>query len=120
MAKKEKSKKKFVQLFHEMMESEAWRGLSCHARVIYTEIRKKYNGANLKDLSFTYSEAAKIMHRDTYSKALKELVDNGLINVVESGGLPKRPNIFSLSERWRYYGTANFFKADRKVPPKKW
>ena len=108
----------FVMLLHELMDSKAWQGLSCYARTVYTEIRRRYNGKNDKNLSLTYKEAEKIMNRHTYSKALKELVNHGLIDIIRSGGLYRKSNIFGLSDRWKFYGEKDFKLKKTKVPDK--
>jgi len=53
------------------------------------------------------------MHRSTYAQVLRELVDHGLINVVRSGGLYNRCNIFGLSDRWAAYGMERFVKREK-------
>ena len=104
----------------EMLHSKAWQTLSCHARSAYIEIKLKSNGKNEDNLSFTYKEASKIMHRNTYARVIRELVDHGLIKVVRSGGLNNRCNIFGLSERWRIYGTERFVAGERVVIDSQW
>ena len=46
MKKKKKRYPPFVMLPNKMIDSEAWQGLSCYARAIYIEIRRRYNGSN--------------------------------------------------------------------------
>lgn len=118
MKKKTKKSKPFVRLFNELIESKAWRELSCYARTIYIEIRYKYNGRNDKNLSYTYREGIKIMARNSFAKALKELVNNGLIDIIRSGGLYRKNNIFGLSDRWKFYGQENFKIGKFKVVDK--
>ena len=110
----------FVQLFHHMIDSEAWQDLSCYASRVYTQIARKHNGYNNGNLSYTYKEASKIMHRTTYSKALNELVNHGFIDVVRSGRLNKECNIFALSYRWKKYGTPQFQSGKRIVINPNW
>ena len=103
---------------NKMIDSEAWQGLSCYARAVYIEIKRKYNGSNKDNLSYTYREAGKLMQRRTFTKALRELVNNGLIDVIRSGGLYRKSNIFGLSDRWKFYGQENFKIGKLKVPDK--
>src|SRR5210317_486024 len=117
---KKRSGPQFIQLFHYMVKSDAWQDLSCHARTAYLEIAVKHNGYNNGDLSYTYKEASKIMHRNTYAKALNELVTNGFIDVVRSGAINKQCNIFSLSPRWKRYGTKHFEEGKRFVHNPNW
>lgn len=115
-----KKKRYFVALDHELLDSQAWRALTVHAWAAFICIKRKFNGKNGDNLSFTFEEAHQIMHRNTYAKVLNQLVDHGLIDIVKSGGLHNKPNIFSLSERWRKYGTDDFKKGKRYVPDNKW
>ena len=105
---------------HHMIKSDAWQDLSCYARAAYIEIGAKQNGKNESDLSYTFQEASKIMHRNTYAKALNELVNHGFIDVVRSGGLYNKCNIFAISGRWKYYGTDIFVKGKRVMIDPKW
>ena len=118
--RKKKSGPPFIQLFHHMVNSEAWQNLSCYARTIYIEIAAKHNGYNNGNLSYTFNEASKIMHRNTYAKALKELVSHGFVDVVRSGGCNKACNIFALSYRWKKYGTPFFEERKRTVINPNW
>jgi hypothetical protein len=115
MIKKRKKGPPFVRIFHELIDSKAWKELSCYARAVYIEIYRKYNGSNNDNLSYTYREASKIMHRLTFTKALRELVNNGLIDIIRSGGLHKKCNIFGLSDRWKFYDQENFKPGKLKV-----
>jgi len=118
MKKKRKKGPPFVRLFNELIDSKAWKELSCYARAVYIEIHRKYNGSNNGNLSYTYREADKIMDRRTFTKALRELVNNGLIDIICSGGLHRKPNIFGLSDRWKFYGQENFKIGKVKIPDK--
>ncbi len=118
MKKKRKRSPPFVRLLNELIDSKAWQELSCYARAVYIEIHRKYNGRNNGNLSYTYREANKLMGRKRFTKALKELVNNGLIDVIRSGGLYRKPNIFGLSDRWKSYGQENFKLGKVKVPDK--
>ena len=118
--RKKKSGLPFIQLYHYMIESGAWQDLSCYSRTVYLEIARKHNGYNNGDLSYTFQEASKIMHRSTYGKALNELVSHGFIDIVRSGGLNKQCNIFALSYRWKKYGTPQFEERKRTVINPDW
>ena len=100
---------------NELIDSKAWKELSCYARTVYIEIRRKCKSQNDNNLSYTYREAKKIMHINTFAKALRELVNNGLIDIIRSGGLHKKCNIFGLSDRWKFYDQENFKPGKLKV-----
>jgi DNA-binding transcriptional ArsR family regulator len=115
MKKKNKKSPPFFRVWHELIDSKAWKELSCHARAVYIEIGRKYNGGNNGNLSYTYREARNLMHKSTFTKALRELVNHGLIDIIRSGGLYRKCNIFGLSDRWKLYGQENFKLGKSKV-----
>ena len=115
LKKKKNRYSSFVMLTNELINSKAWKELSCYARAVYIEIKHKYNGKNDGNLSYTYREASEIMHTDTFTKALRELVNNGLIDIIRSGGLYRKSNIFGLSDRWKSYDQENFKPGQLKV-----
>lgn len=119
--RKKRKSKPFVQIFNELLKSEAYKELSHASFRAYVHIKAKYNGSNGDNLSFTYKEASKIMNVHTFSKAIGQLVELGFIDIVRSGHLYNTCNIFALSDRWKQYGMENFVKGKRYVPdPKKW
>lgn len=82
-----------------------------HSRPIIVnngEIELRYRDA-IKRLGFSQA---------TFSRCLTELVKLGFIDVAEpSCGLQKQPTKFSISDRWRAYGTPDFKPVER-VPNK--
>ena len=118
MKKKRNKYPPFVMLPNKMIDSKAWQELSCYARTVYIEIKRRYNGKNDGNLSYTYREGIKIMSKKRFTKALKELLNNGLIDIIRSGGLFNRCSIFGLSDRWKFYGQENFKLGKVKVPDK--
>jgi len=117
--KGKRSKKKverFVMVEHALLRSRAGQELDPYDWLSYVMLRAKFNGKNGKDLSLTYSEMERRMSRERFSKSITNLVRVGVIDVIASGGLYKRPNIFGLSDRWKNYGT-EFFEASRRYVP---
>ncbi|MDB4442104.1 hypothetical protein N9219_01640 [bacterium] len=69
-------------------------------------------------ITFTYSEAQKNLGytKSRFSRALKELVKNGLIDIKHTGGgFAGDSNEFAISDRWKDYGTPDF---EKKTMPK--
>ena len=99
-----KSRKKydgpFVMLPEYMTRSKAWKSLSCRAVWVYIEMKKKYRGHNENNLSLTYNEVKYKMSSATFSKAIKELIKYGFIDIIRPGGLFKNCTIYGLSNRW--------------------
>jgi hypothetical protein len=73
---------------------------------------------NNGEIIFTYGEARElgIKSPDTFYKVIRELVeDKGFIDVAESGHwYEKKPTKYSISQRWKRYGTPDYEKV--KIP----
>jgi hypothetical protein len=85
--RKEKGSMRYVQLFHWMLNSEAWKDLRANARVIYLEISKRYNGSNNGFIVYSVREAArdlKVGHA-TAKRAFDELVSHGFVVAEQRG-----------------------------------
>jgi hypothetical protein len=76
---------RFVMLYQDMMESAAWASLDANARTLYVHIVARYNGKNNGRIPFSTREAALTLNvsKDTAARALKELIDRGLIEIVK-------------------------------------
>lgn len=94
-----------------LYRKEVWPFLSDAARNVYAELENRINGHNKESDFVSYSqlqgdsslEGARLMSRPTVSKALKELLDLGVISITESGkqGVKKyRLNDISLIDRF--------------------
>lgn len=110
-----------------LLESKAYRDLSTPTAyvvfgIFYTKRQMEKQGrrgkehwivANNGEIVFTYQEA-KTKHGiscGTFRKAIDELRSKGFIDIAESGvGLHKSANLYSISERWRLYGTEYYRK----------
>jgi hypothetical protein len=77
----------FVQLFHHMIDTEAWHRLSLVARAAYVELARVYDGSNNGRLGMSVRTlAARIpCNKDTASKALNELEQAGFADVMKTG-----------------------------------
>ena len=75
--------KHWVQLEHYLLDSPAWKGLTANAKVIYIEIKKRYNGKNNGSLALSSRDAGDALNSShhTGARALKELVDAGFLAV---------------------------------------
>lgn len=77
--------KHWVQVEHYLMDTPAWRALSANAKVIYFEVKRRYNGKNNGLISFSSREAGEALNasHQTGSRALNELQENGFLEVTE-------------------------------------
>jgi DNA-binding transcriptional regulator YhcF (GntR family) len=78
----------FVMLPKWMLASAAWQSLSGEAIAAYIELARRYNGTNNGTLHVSAGELAALRDccKDTAARALRELVDKGLIEVVRASG----------------------------------
>ena len=78
---------RFIQLFYWEMDCAAYRALSCYARALLLEIRKRYDRTNNGKISMAVREAAALLncHKDTAAKALLELQEKGWICATQKG-----------------------------------
>ena len=72
---------RFVQLFHWMLNSPAWKDLDANARAIYVELTKRYNGSNNGRIAYSVRQAAADLKisKDTAARAFRSLKDHGFI-----------------------------------------
>jgi hypothetical protein len=75
----------WVMLEHYLLDHIAYRSLSSHAKSIYTELKRRYNGKNNGLIVFSTREAGAAINagNDTGARALIELQEHGLIVVTE-------------------------------------
>ncbi len=109
----------FVKLDNEIIDSKPFQELTIHAKWLYVEFKKRYNGKNKYNISLTQKESKAIMAINTFNKSRNQLIEKGFIDLIRRGGLWKQCSIFALSERWRKYGTPEFEKINIKdiLPP---
>ena len=117
MARTRRKKKcpHFYMLEGKMLSSDAWHKLDPYAIAVFNHIAIKFKGNNKNDLSLTYAEASWLMGSHRFKKSIDMLVEFGFIDIVRSGGVWKRCNIYALSERWRLFGTDKFVEGKKTV-----
>jgi len=125
--KKYNLKKRKVYIEGDLFESEAYKALSAKAAWVLLRFLQKrewsYPGKkksnpiyNNKGLVFTYDEANYFGISTSYfNDIIKKLVAVGFIDIEHQGGFFGRDfSRYSLSERWRDYGTPGFKKVEKK------
>lgn len=83
------SKGRHLRITQSMMESTAWKELTCHSITLYLYMKAKFNYDNENDISFTYAEGQQLMTESTFTKTLDQLNDLGFIKVVKGAGQPE-------------------------------
>jgi len=131
----EKRKPKGVYLDPNLIQSKAFMELSGTASKVLlwfmyrrqmTKIgrngKEKWIICNNGEIYFTYSEAQKKYNltRPRFQRAIDDLIDKGFIEINHlGGGMMKDPSTYSISEKWKDYGTDNFKVAPRKKDTRK-
>ena len=108
------------------VKSEAFKGLTPTAIRVYLLLRMRMkkapipgNGKNTRwktinngELEFSYAEAESKygIIRSSFMNAITRLVENGFIDIKHSGsgGVKGDKSLYSISERWRKFGTPHF------------
>lgn len=99
---------KFVALYVSMLQSPAYMALTPSARSVYTVIKSQYNGnynrlpGNRVQCPYAYIMKYTHCNKGTVSKALKELQDQGFIDISpdDRGGL-NVATTYTFSSRWK-------------------
>ena len=78
---------RFVMLHHSVIDSPAYRSLSCTARSLLIEVWRRHNGYNNGQIAFSSREAAERagVCKNTASKAFRELEDRGFLKARQRG-----------------------------------
>lgn len=96
---KKKGGPKFVQLFHWVMDTPAWRDLDTTARSLYLELKRHYSGTNNGSVGLGCRQAAEALgvHYSTASRAFRSLCEHGFIVPVTPG---RFGNGYHLATEW--------------------
>ena len=134
MSRPPAKRKGVIVLDKALVTSAVWISLSGTAKAVYCLFRcrcrfEKAQGSrhrrqrpehvNNGELVLTYTEALRnyAISRTRFVKALDELIENGFIDVAGTGmGLYRMATYYSISERWREYGTGKFIVRKRPKP----
>ena len=90
-----------MPVFKEMLNSNAWACIGHPAKVAYIHIKAKCFSQDSGDLTLSYIEMERIMTKQTFARALRQLEQFGFIERTQRGGLFRRRNYFRLIEKWK-------------------
>jgi hypothetical protein len=90
----------FVQLFHHIVDSVAYRSASLKARAALVEVCRRYDGSNNGRIPISCRELAARLacHKETAWQALQELVELGLLKPIKKGWFSTE---FQSATEWR-------------------
>ena len=115
--KRQKIGERFVPLPHSVLDSPAFQSLKHpSSKVAYLYFLKDRKNGHQTEVILTFGQAQKYgvcKSPDTFNQVKRELVDTGFLDPLEPGGL-NQPSVFTLSFRWKLYGTSRFEKVKYK------
>lgn len=96
--------RKFAALYHTMLYSPAYQGLSVYAKALYPYLKDEYKGCG-NNVTLTVAQAMDLLRasKPTVIKAFHELESAGFIEVAKQGGRcngEHRPNEYRFSAKW--------------------
>ena len=113
-------KYEFTKICKDMQKSKAWQSLNLRQRGLYLEFKFKFYAnpktqyTNQDDISFTSTEAKKVYgDLRTFRADVDALINAGFIKQIISGVPTMSANIYGFSDKWKDYGTENFFIPER-------
>lgn len=112
----------FVALTWQVLNSKALIELNHHSRAalpyFFGKVKLPFGDSELytREFSFPYAEAKRLgFPTSTFAKVIRQLVEHGFIDPQQRGGCYgdlKASNKFTLSARWKNYGTPAFEASD--------
>jgi len=132
-----RSKKLYVPLDYHLLNSEPYKILQRKYQIAHTifmgfkkRLKKRkvkyvgkkgkrggYEAVNKNNLTYPYKDMMRdsgAKSRATIARSIDYLISLGFIDIVHQGGLARGDcTIYSLSDRWERYGTANFVRTNR-------
>ena len=102
----------FVQLHWSLYDSKEWKSLRWYSKIAYLRIKRKYNPSKGEQITVSYREMLDEMSQPTFSKAVKELLKVGFIEVVKKGGLYRERSYYIISYRWKTLKASPLPKVD--------
>ncbi|HEY8596440.1 MAG TPA: helix-turn-helix domain-containing protein [Devosiaceae bacterium] len=90
--KRRQKSRRFVALDAWLMETAAWQSLSPTERVIYVELKRRYNGSNNGYIALSVRDAASAVNvsKTTAGRALKVLEERGFIAITTQSGFNRK------------------------------
>jgi len=93
----------YIKLPRSLIFSDEWKDLSPSAKIIYIQLKGKYNTNNNGTIRLCYCELRKVRGFSgsrTISRGFQELEAKGWIRRVKIGGMYGRPNEYELTGKF--------------------
>lgn len=91
--------KRFIRLGVTQMSCERMRKLSSSAFKIYCYMKIESGGS--RQFTFPHNKYASFATKPTFFRALKELEQNGFIDIIQRNGNLRISNVYAFSDRWK-------------------
>ena len=92
-------KEPYICMTFSMLDDEKWESLSYSAQSVYISMKRWAYGR--QEFKYSYRLALKkVKSFSTFSKAIKELVDNGFIEIIRISRTPGIGTIYKFSNKW--------------------
>jgi hypothetical protein len=93
-------KEPFIHVTKRMFDSESYKQLTNASRVALLLLRRQVNGKGQGEIVCPYSAALAYMNKNTFSRAIKQLIKLGFIEKQQMGGMFRRTNTYRFSDKW--------------------
>ena len=94
----------FTGIPNELIDSEVFMKMTSSAKVAYLLLLRQKREVGQPSVKFPYKDARKYLNASTFSRAIGELTEIGLIDLGEAkrmGSDIRQPNIYVFSYRWK-------------------
>ena len=98
-AKTDGIEERYIRLGNSQMSTGILRRLNGTAFKLYCYMKLESGGK--RDFEFPRAKVKQILSNDGFYYALDELIEAGLIEIVENNANIRKPNIYRFSDKWR-------------------
>lgn len=91
--------KRYIRLGVTQMSAEVMRRLSPAAVKIY--IYMKLESGGRKEFTFPHTKYSSYMSKPTFFRVVKELEEQGFIDIIQRNRNLRKSNVYAFSERWK-------------------
>ncbi len=94
----------FTGIPNELIDSEVFMKMTSSAKVAYLLLLRQKREVGQPSVKFPYKDARKYLNASTFSRAIDELTEVGLIELGEAkrmGSDIRQPNVYIFSYRWK-------------------
>ncbi len=109
---------RFLSLYMDMLQSEAWQQLGAYEIQLYIYMLSKQShrvekgiiwNSNKDNISIPKKEYREMMSQDSFERAIDNLIDKGFIKLVENRYCVRKCNIYGFNDMWTRYGKKDFY-----------